>query len=60
MIRKIYNRISDALLRRRYRKLYKRLFWYYAERCKTADEAGLNAAEAFQWFTGCKDPEWVF
>lgn len=59
MIRKIYKYISDALLRRRYRKLYHRLFWFYAEKYSTADEAGINAAEAFEWLTLNEWPEWA-
>lgn len=47
MIRKIYKYVSDALLCRRYRRLYHRLFWFYAERYTTAEEAGFHAAEAF-------------
>lgn len=59
MIRKIYKYISDALMRRRYLKLYHRLFWFYAERYSTADEAGINAAEAFEWLTLNEWPEWA-
>ena len=60
MIRKIYKSISDALLRRRYRKLYYRLFWHYAKKHSTAEEAGFHAAEAFLWLTGYEWKEWLF
>lgn len=47
MIRNIFNRISNALRRQRYQKLYRRLFWHYAEKYSTAHEAGVQAADAF-------------
>ena len=59
-MRKIYNRISNAILRHRYRRLYCRLFWHYAEKCTTAEEAGIHAAEAFLWLTGYEWTEWLF
>lgn len=60
MIRNIYDRISNAILRHRYRRLYCRLFWHYAERYSTAEEAGFHAAEAFFLLTGYEWKEWSF
>lgn len=59
MIRKIYNQISNAILRRRYRRLYCRLFWHYAEKFSTAKEAGFHASEAFQWITSYNWVDWA-
>lgn len=52
MIRKIYNRIAKAILRRRYRRLYYRLFWHYAPKSDIADLAIQQANRAFFWLTG--------
>ena len=60
MLRKIYNRISEAFLYCRYHRLYRRLFWHYVEKYDTADEAGVQAADAFFWLTGYEWQEWLF
>ena len=49
MIRKIFNRISNAILRYRYRRLYCRLFWYYASKSETSAIAIQEANDAFEW-----------
>lgn len=59
MIRKIYKNIYNVLIRRRYRKLYCRLFWFYAKKYSTAEEAGFHAAEAFLWITGYDWSDWA-
>lgn len=56
MIRKLYSRISNRILRWRWRRLYYRLFWYYAQRTHDANEAGYQAKNAFRWLTL---KEWV-
>ncbi len=56
MIRKIFNRISNAILRYRYRRLYCRLFWYYASKSETSAIAIQEANDAFEWLTG---EDWV-
>ncbi len=47
LICKLYSRISNAILRQCYRRLYYRLFWHYAKAYITAEETGYLAAEAF-------------
>lgn len=59
MIRKFYNRISDAILRWRYRKLYHRLFWKYAAKSEIASFAIQQADEAFFKLTGAEWEEWL-
>lgn len=59
MILKIFNSISNVILRYRYRRLYYRLFWHYAEKYSTAEEAGFHAAEAFQWLTSYPWSDWA-
>lgn len=59
MIRKLYKSISDALLRRRYRKLYHRLFWHYAAKSEIASFAIQQADEAFFKLTGAEWEEWL-
>lgn len=60
MIRNIYDRISNAILRHRYRRLYCRLFWHYAKRSDHANIAIDNANKAFEWLTGTEWQEWSF
>lgn len=36
----------------RYRRLYRHLFWLYAQKSDNAATAGFQAAEAFGWITG--------
>lgn len=52
MIRNLFNRISNAILRHRYRQLYCRLFWYYASKSETSAIAIQEANDAFEWLTG--------
>lgn len=35
----------------RYLRLYRKLFWHYANNPETCQNAGELAADAFQWFT---------
>ena len=42
----------------RYRRLYRRLLWLYVSKTNNADEAGYQAATAFQWITGYSWTEW--
>ena len=39
----------------RYRRLLRKLFWFYAERTDSAFEAMEQAVDAFIWFTGEED-----
>lgn len=39
----------------RYRRLYRQLFWLYAQKSDNAATAGFQAAEAFGWITGEKN-----
>lgn len=59
MFKKLYYNFVEVIRRRRYRRLYYRLFWFYAERCSTVFEAGSSAADAFQWLTLNEWPEWA-
>lgn len=59
MIRNIFNRISKAILRRRYQKLFHRLFWFYARTSSSALEAGREAADAFLWITLYEWENWA-
>ncbi len=59
MLRKVIIRISNAILRWRYRRLYCRLFWYYTKYYSTAEEAGFHAAEGFLWLTGYEWSDWA-
>ncbi|MBD5223284.1 MAG: hypothetical protein HDS71_04435 [Bacteroidales bacterium] len=59
MISNIFNRISKAILRYRYRRLYCRLFWYYASRSETSAIAIYEANDAFLWITGTEWVDWV-
>lgn len=59
MIRKLYTRITCAILRQRYRWLYRRLFWHYAKRSDYADIAIDNANKAFECLTGTEWYEWL-
>ena len=52
MILNIFKRISNAILRYRYRRLYCRLFWYYASKSETSAIAIQEANDAFEWLTG--------
>lgn len=51
MLRKIFNYISDAILRWRYRRLYCRLFWLYAKKHNYAEIAIDQANLAFFYLT---------
>lgn len=51
MIGKLFSSISNRILRWRWRRLYYRLFWYYARKTDSADEAGYQAMQAFAWLT---------
>lgn len=59
MARNIFNRISKSILRLRYSRLYSRLFWHYAEKYSTAEEAGFHTSVAFEWLTGTEWATWV-
>ena len=45
----------------RYRRLLRKLFWFYAERTDSALEAMGQAVDAFIWFTGEKaeNSNWI-
>lgn len=47
-------RLVRIYRRWRYRRLYNRLFLLYADKSTSADQAGYEAAEAFEWHTGLK------
>lgn len=56
-MRKIF---KEALRRYRnwqYRRLYRKLFWFYAKINADSDTAGSNAAEAFKWLTAIEYAE---
>lgn len=59
MIRNIFNRISKAILHYRYRRLYCRLFWYYAAKSETSAVAIQEANDAFEWLTGTAWIDWI-
>ena len=59
MIRNIFNRISNAILHYRYRRLYCRLFWHYAKRSDYSNIAIDNANKAFEWLTGTEWVDWL-
>ena len=60
MIRKLYTRITCAILRQRYRRLYRRLFWHYAFKSETSAIAIQQANEAFEWLTGTEWVDFIF
>ena len=60
MIRNLYNRISNAILRYRHRRLYYRLFWHYAPKSETSAIAIEEANEAFEWLTGVEWVDFIF
>lgn len=59
MLLKIYNRISNAILRHRYRRLYYSLFWHYAHKSEIASFALQQADEAFFRLTGTDWEDWL-
>ena len=46
------SRTSKIYNRWRYRRLFRKLFFLYAQKHKYADAAGQEAAIAFQWLSG--------
>lgn len=44
----------------RYRRLYIKFFWFYAERNTEGDVAGSNAAAAFEWIIGKSWSDFLF
>ena len=59
MICNLFNRISNAILRYRYHRLYCRLFWYYASKSETSAIAIQEANDAFEWLTGTEWVDWL-
>lgn len=51
-------KIKSVILRWRFHRLYRRLFWLFLERNRTADEAAYEAANAFVYLTGCDWDDW--
>lgn len=47
-------KIIKLIRRWRYRRLYRRLFWLYADKNHSAEYSCCEAAIAFSWITGCE------
>lgn len=58
------NKIFKEALRHyrnwRYRRLYHKLFWFYAKRNIDGEDAGSNAAAAFEWIIGKSWSDFLF
>lgn len=50
-MKKIFKEAMRRYQNWRYRRLYRKLFWFYAKIKIDGDAAGQNAAEAFKWLT---------
>ena len=44
----------------RFYRLYQKLFWFYANRNINGDDAGSNAAAAFEWLIGKSWSDFLF
>ena len=55
MIKKLYRHIAMRYKYWRYRRLLRKLFWFYAQKTDTAYLAMQEASQAFIWFTNGKD-----
>jgi hypothetical protein len=51
-------KIKYFILRWRYHRLYRRLFWLYLSKTTTANDAVCQASNAFTWLTGCDWDDW--
>ena len=63
MIKKLYRHIAKRYKYWRYRRLLRKLFWFYAKRTNYASQAIEETSEAFTWFTGVcpeKDDNWIW
>lgn len=55
MIKKIYRHIAMRYKYWRYRRLLRKLFWFYAQKTDNAYLAMQEASQAFIWFTNGKE-----
>ena len=55
-MKKIFKEAMRRYQNWRYRRLYRKLFWFYAKIKIDGDAAGQNAAEAFKWLTAIGAP----
>lgn len=63
MIKKLYRHIAKRYKYWRYRRLMRKLFWFYAQKTNYASQAIEETSEAFTWFTGVcpeKDDNWIW
>lgn len=56
-MKKIFKEAMRRYQNWRYRRLYRKLFWFYAKINIDGDAAGSNAAEAFKWLTAIEYAE---
>ncbi len=52
-------RLKRQILVWRYRRLYEKLFWHYAQRYTEVDDACVAASNAFLWLTMYEWEKWA-